>query len=165
MPRKKSSHKTYEQSIAAVLALERGRGGNLIEILRSLATKIFGGPTAEGVSRDEILQYHLTPREREVMRLIARGYTNNQIADSLFGIPLPGSPLDGMWFDLPANRHNDGCNLSFADGHVEHWKWAVPKVFRSVGQPVEPQAEWRDYDRLRDHIRKTLPPTKASAPR
>jgi len=80
----------------------------------------------------------------------------DQITDSLFGIPLPGDPWDGMWFDLPANRHNDGCNLSFADGHVEHWKWAVPKVFRSLGQAVEPQEEWRDYDRLRAHIRKTV---------
>jgi len=77
------------------------------------------------------------------------------IADSLFGIPVPGDPFDGIWFDLPANRHNDGCNLSFADGHVEHWKWAVPKVFRSLGQAVEPQEEWRDYDRVRAHIRKT----------
>jgi prepilin-type N-terminal cleavage/methylation domain-containing protein/prepilin-type processing-associated H-X9-DG protein len=89
----------------------------------------------------------------------------DEIADSLFGIPLPGDPLDGVWFDLPANRHSDGCNLSFADGHVEHWKWAVPKVFRSLAQPVEPQEEWRDYDRVRDHIRKATSPSKASAPR
>jgi prepilin-type processing-associated H-X9-DG protein/prepilin-type N-terminal cleavage/methylation domain-containing protein len=89
----------------------------------------------------------------------------DQIADSLFGIPLPGNPLDGTWFDLPANRHNDGCNLSFADGHVEHWKWVVPKVFRALGQPVEPRQEWQDYERVRDHMRKTLPPSKASAPR
>jgi prepilin-type processing-associated H-X9-DG protein len=47
-------------------------------------------------------------------------------------------------------------NLSFADGHVEHWKWAVPKVFRSRGQTVEPQEEWRDYNRIRNHIRKTM---------
>jgi prepilin-type processing-associated H-X9-DG protein/prepilin-type N-terminal cleavage/methylation domain-containing protein len=79
----------------------------------------------------------------------------DQIADSLFGIPLPGDPFDGIWFDLPANRHQDGCNLSFADGHVEHWKWAVPKISRSLGQAVEPQEEWRDYERVRDHIRKT----------
>lgn len=78
------------------------------------------------------------------------------ILDSLFGMPLPKDPFDGHWFDLPANRHNDGCNFSFADGHVEHWRWAVPKVFRSLGQAVEPQEEWRDYERVRDHIRKAV---------
>ena len=81
----------------------------------------------------------------------------DEIADSLFGIPLPGDPFDGIWFDLPANRHHDGCNLSFADGHVEHWKWAVPKVFRAPGQAVAPPEEWRDYDRLRAHLRKAVP--------
>lgn len=79
----------------------------------------------------------------------------DEIADSLFGIPPPGSDWDGIWFDLPANRHSDGCNLSFADGHVEHWKWVVPKVFRELGQAVN-RNEWPDYERVRDHIRKTM---------
>jgi len=84
------------------------------------------------------------------------GVHEDEITDSLFGIPLPGDPYDGMWFDLPANRHHNGGNLSFADGHAEHWKWAVPKVFRSMGQAVQPEEEWRDYERVRDHIRKTM---------
>jgi prepilin-type N-terminal cleavage/methylation domain-containing protein/prepilin-type processing-associated H-X9-DG protein len=80
----------------------------------------------------------------------------DSILDSLFGIPIPGSPFDGIWFDLPANRHSNGCNLSFADGHVEHWKWAVPKVFRSAGQAVA-RNEALDYERVRDHIVKKKP--------
>jgi prepilin-type N-terminal cleavage/methylation domain-containing protein/prepilin-type processing-associated H-X9-DG protein len=28
----------------------------------------------------------------------------------------------GFW-NLPSSRHNNGCDLSFADGHAEHWKW------------------------------------------
>lgn len=27
------------------------------------------------------------------------------------------------WWDNPPVRHGDGATLSFADGHVEHWKW------------------------------------------
>ncbi|MHC4682253.1 MAG: hypothetical protein ACYTEK_26625 [Planctomycetota bacterium] len=27
------------------------------------------------------------------------------------------------WFDSPPARHGDGATLSFADGHVDHWKW------------------------------------------
>jgi prepilin-type N-terminal cleavage/methylation domain-containing protein/prepilin-type processing-associated H-X9-DG protein len=30
------------------------------------------------------------------------------------------------WFDCPADRHSQGANLSFLDGHVEHHKWARP---------------------------------------
>jgi len=32
------------------------------------------------------------------------------------------------WFDYPADRHNQGANLSFLDGHVEHHKWSHPKT-------------------------------------
>jgi prepilin-type processing-associated H-X9-DG protein len=75
------------------------------------------------------------------------------ILDSLFGIPWPGSYFPDMWFDLPANRHSQGCNFSFADGHVEHWRWRVPKIFRQLGQPVTDPAELLDYRRVQSHIR------------
>jgi len=78
------------------------------------------------------------------------------ILDSLFGIPIPGGWNDGIWYDLPANRHSAGCNLSFADGHVERWKWKVPKIFKQLGQPVEPNGEMADYLRVQNHIRRTL---------
>jgi len=74
------------------------------------------------------------------------------ILDSLFGIPPPGSGWDGMWFDLPANRHNQGCSLSFADGRAERWKWKVPKNFRVLGQSVLPEED-PDYRRLQGAIR------------
>ncbi len=77
------------------------------------------------------------------------------ILDSLFGMPLPGSPWDGHWFDLPANRHGDGCNFSFADGHTEHWRWKVAKIFRRLGQEVL-ATEIDDYLRVRSHMRMTL---------
>ncbi len=70
------------------------------------------------------------------------------ILDSLFGMPLPGEGYDNCWFDLPANRHRQGGNLSFADGHVEHWRWKVPKVLRYLGQEVLP-GEMDDYQRVR----------------
>jgi prepilin-type N-terminal cleavage/methylation domain-containing protein/prepilin-type processing-associated H-X9-DG protein len=28
-----------------------------------------------------------------------------------------------FWDHLPGDRHNNGCNVSFADGHVDYWKW------------------------------------------
>ena len=79
----------------------------------------------------------------------------DSILDSLFGIPVPGSALDGNWFDIPANRHNKACNLTFADGHAEHWKWRVPKVFKQNLQPVPPE-ELQDYVRVQEHIRQSF---------
>jgi prepilin-type processing-associated H-X9-DG protein len=41
------------------------------------------------------------------------------INDSMCGIFIAGN----RWWDFPAVWHSRGCNLSFADGHVEHWRW------------------------------------------
>jgi prepilin-type processing-associated H-X9-DG protein len=65
----------------------------------------------------------------------------NTIADAEFGNPPVGSPFffPNEWWDVPSDRHTQGGNLSFADGHVEHWKWATPKVNDELGDEVGPQ--------------------------
>ena len=55
--------------------------------------------------------------------------------------------MTNYWWDLPSSRHMRRGNLSFADGHVEHWRWAVPKVFIDYDQYVPP-AEMPDYQRV-----------------
>lgn len=77
------------------------------------------------------------------------------ILDSLFGIPPPGWErfMDLTWWDLPADRHNRGCNLSFADGHVERWRWVAPKIFVTLGQAPASPEEWRDFERLRARVK------------
>ena len=74
------------------------------------------------------------------------------LLDSQFGMPTDYYDGTQRWFDLPANRHGQGANLSFADGHVEHFKWAVPKVFKQWVQPV-PAAELPDWSRIKACIR------------
>jgi prepilin-type N-terminal cleavage/methylation domain-containing protein/prepilin-type processing-associated H-X9-DG protein len=76
----------------------------------------------------------------------------DEIMDTQFGIPVA---IDdwyayGYWWDVPANRHNQGDNFSFADGHVEHWKWKVPMLVtvpRGDQQPVG-DGQWDDYNRM-----------------
>ena len=43
-----------------------------------------------------------------------------------------------MWFDMPADRHNQGACLSFADGHAERWRWNVPMIFITWARPLPP---------------------------
>jgi len=76
----------------------------------------------------------------------------DSILDAQFGNPPVGSWSDGYWWDMPANRHNQGANLSFADGHVAHWRWKVPKVFYTFVQWVPPQ-EMPDYKRVQNAMK------------
>jgi prepilin-type N-terminal cleavage/methylation domain-containing protein/prepilin-type processing-associated H-X9-DG protein len=78
------------------------------------------------------------------------------ILDALFGIPPTGSiwdTADPMWFDLPANRHNQGCCYTFADGHAERWKWVYPKQFSYLGQNVVKPEEIPDFRRVQGGVR------------
>jgi len=75
----------------------------------------------------------------------------SEIMDTQFGIPVvPDWWSTGYWWDIPANRHNQGANFSFADGHVERWHWKVPKIITiSRGQQQAVLSdEWDDYNRM-----------------
>ena len=71
------------------------------------------------------------------------------IEDAEYGMPPANSPYfdPDIWWDMPADRHGQGANLSFADGHVEHWKWVAPKVFYDWLQPPS-AAEMPDFLRI-----------------
>jgi prepilin-type N-terminal cleavage/methylation domain-containing protein/prepilin-type processing-associated H-X9-DG protein len=77
------------------------------------------------------------------------------LLDAEFGMPTDFYDGTTKWWDMPSNRHGQGANLSFADGHVEHWRWAVPKVFLNLVQSVPP-AELLDYNRVRTGIRQNF---------
>ncbi|NLZ07188.1 MAG: type II secretion system protein [Phycisphaerae bacterium] len=48
------------------------------------------------------------------------------------------------WFDSPPVRHGDGTTLSFADGHVEHWKWRGTDTIKHAREEENtgPQVGW-----------------------
>ena len=80
----------------------------------------------------------------------------DSIYDSHFGIPPRGwdwaeNPL--RWWDLPTGRHSQGGNFSFADGHVERWRWATPKVFTELGQLVRDDGEIEDFRRVQRAVK------------
>jgi len=85
----------------------------------------------------------------------------DEITDTEFGIPVAVDDdyAFGQWWDIPANRHNQGCDFSFGDGHVEHWKWKVPKtvIARGMAQPVA-NGEWDDYNRMEAGFRQDFSP-------
>ena len=75
------------------------------------------------------------------------------MVDAQFGNPVDIQGIPQFWYDMPSDRHNQGCNLSFADGHAERWKWRVPKVFMYFTQ-YPSLAEMPDYLRIQSAMKK-----------
>ncbi len=77
------------------------------------------------------------------------------LQDDQFGYPMPNYYY-GMWFDMPSNRHHQGSDLSFADGHVEYWRWKIPMIDTlspgQIGQSVA-DGQWPDYNRIGNAMR------------
>jgi prepilin-type N-terminal cleavage/methylation domain-containing protein/prepilin-type processing-associated H-X9-DG protein len=77
------------------------------------------------------------------------------LLDSQFGMPTDFWDGSTTWWDMPANRHDQAANLSFADGHTEHYKWLVPKVFVDWIQPVS-SAEMPDWLRVKGGVKQDM---------
>jgi len=74
------------------------------------------------------------------------------LIDAQFGNPVGMPYYWDIWFDLPANRHNQGACLSFADGHAERWRWVEPKIFQAFGQ-APAASELPDYRRIQQAMK------------
>jgi prepilin-type N-terminal cleavage/methylation domain-containing protein/prepilin-type processing-associated H-X9-DG protein len=76
----------------------------------------------------------------------------NTLEDDQFGYPMINEG-QGYWWDMPSNRHNQGADLSFADGHVEYWRWHAPET-NSSGPYVQVfPAQMSDYQRIGNAMR------------
>ena len=78
------------------------------------------------------------------------------ILDSHFGIPPRGPTFKTdppQWWDLPSGRHSQAGCFSFADGHVERWRWVRPKIFIKLGQRVGRDGEIEDFRRVQKGVR------------
>jgi DNA-binding NarL/FixJ family response regulator len=82
MGRKKSKEKKYEQVISSPY-WETTQGSSLAEGLQSLIARLFGPKATPELTTREIIDYHLTAREREIAYLAALGFSDKEIADAL----------------------------------------------------------------------------------
>jgi prepilin-type N-terminal cleavage/methylation domain-containing protein/prepilin-type processing-associated H-X9-DG protein len=77
------------------------------------------------------------------------------IWDATFGVLPLGSEWQDYWLDVPADRHQQGANISFADGHIEHWKWRAPKKGIAVGSYTTSEEDLQDLRQVQDHVKGT----------
>jgi prepilin-type N-terminal cleavage/methylation domain-containing protein/prepilin-type processing-associated H-X9-DG protein len=52
------------------------------------------------------------------------------------------------WQNAPSDRHIQGLNLSFADGHCEHWRWRCPKPMAGLAETASSDDDLQDLRRL-----------------
>ncbi len=57
-----------------------------------------------------------------------------------------------QWWNWPASRHNLGCVMSYADGHVEYWRWRGPTVYRFTGYGAPTSTQDRDLARMQETV-------------
>lgn len=91
------------------------------------------------------------PRPTELFTFIDTH--EDAISDATFGVFALGSYWQNYWLDVPADRHSQGANASFADGHVERWKWRSPKRGRAVGSHTYDEADLADLREIQQHIK------------
>jgi prepilin-type N-terminal cleavage/methylation domain-containing protein/prepilin-type processing-associated H-X9-DG protein len=145
-----ADHSTVETRAGVKLAQLRWRS-------ISLSQSVNGAPELSPLSS-------MIPSYKKLTKIVNPGPSKlidfldvheDEIYDSMFGMP-PMRVFVGadFWWDVPANRHMQGCNFSFADGHTEHWKWRVAKVVAvRSGIHMVPNEELPDYRRVQDVLR------------
>jgi prepilin-type N-terminal cleavage/methylation domain-containing protein/prepilin-type processing-associated H-X9-DG protein len=57
------------------------------------------------------------------------------------------APAD-FWQNAPSDRHDQGMNITFTDGHCEHWHWRCPKTMTSLAAPASSPDDLQDLRRL-----------------
>ena len=77
----------------------------------------------------------------------------NAIWDSTFGVLSPKSYWANYWLDIPAERHQQGANLSYADGHAETLRWKEPKSSHVIAQRAVNEADRADLGELQRRIK------------
>jgi prepilin-type processing-associated H-X9-DG protein/prepilin-type N-terminal cleavage/methylation domain-containing protein len=133
-----------------VLNLKRTRSYNLSQSINGLPYSDKAATLPSFAKESEIDN----PRPAELIFFV--DVHEDSIFDSHFGIPPRGwdwAEDPPRWWDLPAGRHSQGGNFSFADGHVEHWRWATPKIFTELGQPVREDGEIEDFRRVQHAVK------------
>ena len=77
--------------------------------------------------------------------------SKNSDSGSFYIFPFDYPWSKDIWINSPGDWHNGGCNLSFADGHVEYKRWRAPKS-ALLDDPAEPPDDLADLRWLQDRI-------------
>ena len=121
--------------------------GTSTPTLRSYSLSCFmGGPPSDTDQFDIRPVHHLSQITSPATSLTFIDEDISTIDDGHFLY----SDTNTAWYNLPAWRHANGDTLSFADAHVEYWKWrsALPTDSYWAGGTETDPAAIQDIQRL-----------------
>jgi len=64
------------------------------------------------------------------------------------GVPVLAPGAQTEWDNIPADRHNQGASIAFANGHVEHHRWLWPNRKWKPGTVSLKTVNWLDMQDL-----------------
>jgi prepilin-type N-terminal cleavage/methylation domain-containing protein/prepilin-type processing-associated H-X9-DG protein len=123
----------------------RNRSYNMSQSLNALADSVVVMPPDNTIPAWKKLTQIKSPAPAQAFVFIDEHA--DTLLDAQFGNPVGIPFFSQIWFDKPADRHNQGANLSFADGHAERWRWKVPKSPAYAGQGIV-TGEMPDFQRV-----------------
>ena len=101
--------------IRTVSMLERMGGANAAEIAQY---GVFDPTIDLGAAYPPIKKVSAISQPPPVSAIVFADESQNTVDDGILGVTWT------QWKNSPTVRHVRGCVFSFADGHVERWKWA-----------------------------------------
>lgn len=92
----------------------------------------------------------------------------NSVSLGVFGLNHPNFPpyfgsSEWTWGSFPATRHGDAGPVSFADGHVETWRWREPNTL-AISRKVAGTSKWTMKSPAKDRTDQDLGRFKAASP-
>jgi len=114
-------------------------------------------PTAAGYPRNTLRPYMKTKsaelsKSAQIFTFIDEH--EQSIDDGIFlaSNPAMNPQTRNNWNDLPADRHNQGANVAFADGHAEIRHWEAPKESSRRNGPAAPGGDLQDLREMQTWI-------------
>ncbi len=103
----------------------------------------YSGNLPDGTESSVVTRYSDVSKPSQVFAFLDEN--ENTIEDGVYLLFL--NPAE-TWQNAPSDRHDQGMNLSFTDGHCEHWHWRCPKAMSGKRETYSSDDDLQDLRRL-----------------
>jgi prepilin-type N-terminal cleavage/methylation domain-containing protein/prepilin-type processing-associated H-X9-DG protein len=128
----------------------QGKLGQLRFRSYALSVQFSGDPGINGVGSSPVTKLNSLTNTSGMFLFLDENELS--IDDGAFGTyPSPSQ----QWLNMPSDRHYQGANLTFADGHGQRWGWQWTKVWNGAYQQAANSQDLQDLQRLQNAIPST----------